>query len=63
MVMEVEQPGYGPVRMLGFPMKFSGAPSTIRLPAPNLGQHSDEVLAELGYSAQQCRTLREKGVI
>src|SRR3984957_3669179 len=63
MVMEVEQPGYGTVRMLGFPMKFAGAPGTIRRPAPDLGQHSDEVLVELGYSAEQCRTLRDKGVI
>jgi len=63
MVMEVEQPGYGPVRMLGFPMKFAGTPSTIRRPSPGLGQHSDEVLAELGFSADECRALRDKGVI
>jgi crotonobetainyl-CoA:carnitine CoA-transferase CaiB-like acyl-CoA transferase len=63
MVMEVEQPGYGSVRMLGFPMKFAGTPAAVRRPAPNLGQHSDEVLAELGYSPDDCRMLRDSGVI
>jgi crotonobetainyl-CoA:carnitine CoA-transferase CaiB-like acyl-CoA transferase len=63
MVLNVEQPGHGVVRMLGFPMKFTGTPSAIRRPAPDLGQHSDEVLAELGFSAEQCRTLRDNGVI
>jgi CoA:oxalate CoA-transferase len=63
MVMEVEQPGYGPVRMLGFPMKFAGTPCSIRRPAPDLGQHSDEVLAELGFTVDQCRTFRDQGVI
>ena len=34
MVMDVEQPGHGLVRMLGFPMKFSDTPCTVRRPAP-----------------------------
>jgi CoA:oxalate CoA-transferase len=63
MVVEMQQPGYGPVRMLGFPMKFSSAPCAVRRPSPNLGQHSDEVLAELGYSADEWQALRDKGVI
>src|SRR5450631_2346139 len=63
MVMNVEQPGHGLIRMLGFPMKFTGTPCTVRRPAPDLGQHSDEVLAELGFSAEQCRALRDQGVI
>ena len=63
MVMEVEQPGHGLVRMLGFPMKFSATPCAVRRPAPDLGQHSDEVLAELGYSDDERRGLRDTGVI
>ena len=63
MVMEVEHPGYGPVKMLGFPMKFAETPCTVRRPAPGLGQHSDEVLAELGFTADQCQTFRDTGVI
>ena len=63
MVMEVDHPGHGPVRMLGFPMKFAQHPCMVRRPAPGLGQHSDEILAELGYSGEQRRGLRGMGVI
>lgn len=48
MVLDVEQPGYGLVRMLGFPMKFSGTPCQVRRPAPGLGEHTAEIMAELG---------------
>ena len=54
MVLEVEQPGHGLVRMLGFPMKFAETPCEVRRPAPELGEHSEEVLAELGYDALEC---------
>lgn len=63
MVLDVPHPGHGMVRMLGFPMKLSETPCTIRLPAPDLGQHSDAVLAELGYSAEGLVSLRAAGVI
>jgi CoA:oxalate CoA-transferase len=63
MVMDVEQPGHGVIRMLGFPMKFAATPCIVRLPAPTLGQHSDEVLTELGFTSEQCRMFHDTGVI
>ncbi len=63
MVLEVEHPGHGMVRMLGFPMKLSDTPCLVRRPAPDLGQHSDAVLTELGYTEADCKTLRAAGVI
>jgi CoA:oxalate CoA-transferase len=63
MVMDVEHPGYGVVRLLGFPVKFSGLPCRVRRPAPRLGEHSDEVLAELGYTASDREIWRRDGVI
>ncbi|HEY1414041.1 MAG TPA: CoA transferase, partial [Rhodopila sp.] len=63
MVMDIEHPGYGIVRSLGFPIKFSDRPCQVRRPAPGLGEHSDEVLAELGYAAADREALRRDGVI
>ena len=63
MILDVDQPGHGIVRMLGFPMKFSGNPCRVRLPAPGLGEHSDEILAELGYSTADRENWRRGGVI
>jgi crotonobetainyl-CoA:carnitine CoA-transferase CaiB-like acyl-CoA transferase len=63
MVMDVTHPGHGVVRMLGFPMKFSELPCRVRRPAPALGEHSDEVLAELGYAPAEREEWRRDGVI
>jgi len=63
MVLEVNHPNHGIVRMLGFPMKLKDTPCQVRLPAPALGEHSDAVLTELGYTASQRQALRDQGVI
>ncbi|MBV9250162.1 MAG: CoA transferase [Acetobacteraceae bacterium] len=63
MVLEVDHPGYGIVRTLGFPMKLSATPCRVRIPAPRLGEHTNQVLGELGYSEQEIRMLRDKGVV
>lgn len=63
MVMDVDHPGHGIVRMLGFPVKFSDTPCQVRRPAPRLGEHSDEILAELGYAASDREAWQRDGVI
>jgi crotonobetainyl-CoA:carnitine CoA-transferase CaiB-like acyl-CoA transferase len=47
MVLETEHPTAGAVRLAGFPYKFSETPAAILRPPPLLGQHTDEILAEL----------------
>ena len=63
MVVDVEQPGYGMVRMLGFPIKFSDSPCRVRRPAPRLGEHSDEILGELGFAVVEREAWRQSGVV
>jgi formyl-CoA transferase/CoA:oxalate CoA-transferase len=63
MVVELEHPIAGTVKTLGSPLKLSGNPASIRRAAPVLGQHTDEVLAELGFSAGDIAALHEKGVV
>jgi formyl-CoA transferase/CoA:oxalate CoA-transferase len=63
LVTEMEQPGFGRVRMLGFPFRASSAPGTIRRPAPGLGEHTGEVLEELGLPPQEIERLAATGAI
>jgi CoA:oxalate CoA-transferase len=63
MVLEADHPGHGPVRMTGFPVKLSATPARLRRPAPELGEHTDQVLAETGYDPDRIAALREAGVI
>ena len=51
MVVELEQPEIGPVRLLGMPVKFSRTPGDPTRPAPALGEHTSEVLREAGIDA------------
>jgi crotonobetainyl-CoA:carnitine CoA-transferase CaiB-like acyl-CoA transferase len=50
MLTVAEHPTEGPYRQVGFPVRFSETPASIREHCPTLGQHTDEVLAELGIS-------------
>jgi alpha-methylacyl-CoA racemase len=63
MVIEVDQPGADGVRLLGVPVKLSRTPGAPAGPGPALGQHTDEVLAALGYSAGELASLRESGAV
>src|SRR5262249_8867358 len=63
MAVEVDHPRAGPTRVLGIPMKLSTTPGSIRRPAPTLGQHTEEVLRELGYDAAAIRDLHARGVV
>jgi crotonobetainyl-CoA:carnitine CoA-transferase CaiB-like acyl-CoA transferase len=63
MVLEMDQPGHGTARVTGFPVKLSATPPRLRRPAPRLGEHTEGVLAELGYDAARIEALRAAAVI
>lgn len=63
MFTEVEHPVEGKTLHVAFPLKFSETPATIRMPAPLFGQHTNEVLKELGYNEEEIKSLEKEGVI
>jgi alpha-methylacyl-CoA racemase len=65
MVVELEQPGAErPVRQLGVPIKLTRTPGEhARLPGPQLGEHTEEVLLAAGYSQAQVDQLLASGAV
>ena len=63
MVETVTHPTIGELKMLGIPFKFSDTPAAIGRAPPTLGQHTDEILAELGMDAAAIAALRQGKVI
>ena len=59
----LEHPSYGWYQTLNFPIKFSDSPAGPKGCAPEVGQHTEEVLLELGYSWERIETLKGIGAI
>ncbi|MFN3336726.1 MAG: CoA transferase, partial [Thermomicrobium sp.] len=59
----VPHPTLGTVDQTGFPWRFSRTPAVIRRHPPLLGEHTDEVLKDLGYSSDQIAAMRQAGAI
>jgi len=63
MVRTIEHPVAGTVKTLGIPLRFSDTPASIRMPPPTLGQHTEEILREIGLSGARVEQLRATEVI
>ncbi len=59
----LEPPGTAPITVPGAPYKLSATPWAIRRPAPGLGEHTEEVLAEAGVREDEMKGLRAEGII
>lgn len=63
MIVELTHPHYGPYETVGTPMKFSRTPAAPSRHAPSLGEHSMELLAELGFGEQEAQDLLHDGIV
>lgn len=62
-IMDVDHPVLGKIKTPGFPIRFSETPVKLEKVAPQLGQHTDEVLGEIGYGTDEIAAMRKEGVI
>jgi crotonobetainyl-CoA:carnitine CoA-transferase CaiB-like acyl-CoA transferase len=64
MLVELEQPQMGPVKIPGCPIKFSKTPVELSKPAPLVGEHTKEILCDfLGYSEDEYKRFKDDGII
>ncbi len=63
MSIEIDDPVYGHMKLVGDPIRLSENEMILDIPSPTLGQHTDEVLASLGYGEEDIKTLKDKGIV
>lgn len=61
MIVEVDHPRAGKVKTLGHPVKYSETPASVVRPAPGLGQHTRDILNQVGYESAEIETLLQNG--
>jgi len=62
-LLEVDYPGIGPVKSANNPIKLSDAPVSVRRKSPGVGEHTVEIMREVGYSDAEIAALREAKAI
>jgi crotonobetainyl-CoA:carnitine CoA-transferase CaiB-like acyl-CoA transferase len=63
MVVKIDHPKFGVIQNISSPIKYSRTTLEIKTLAPKLGQHTKEILSDLGYSEEDIRSFRKKGII
>jgi crotonobetainyl-CoA:carnitine CoA-transferase CaiB-like acyl-CoA transferase len=63
MSVDVEHPALGVLRQAGIPIRFESTPGAVRRPPPLLGEHTDEILAAIGFDKPMIAGLRKAGVV
>jgi crotonobetainyl-CoA:carnitine CoA-transferase CaiB-like acyl-CoA transferase len=61
-MVTMQLPKAGEVKLIGFPAKFDKTPATYRTAAPLVGEHNEEILQSLGYDKEEISRLEREGV-
>jgi CoA:oxalate CoA-transferase len=59
----INHPAYGNMEVVASPIQLSETPASIRMPAPEIGQHTEEVLLEYGYTWEEIVDFKDQGLI
>ena len=62
-IVEVDHPDWGPVKLVGCPITMSDTPTRWGTVVPELGQHTEEVLVEMGFTWDEIGELRDQGAL
>lgn len=63
MIFELDHPVEGPLKQVGSPFKFSDTPVRMKLPPPKLGEHTEDILANVaGYTPEELKRLKRDGI-
>ncbi|MBF7084516.1 CoA transferase [Desulfallas sp. Bu1-1] len=63
MIIDINDPALGPVKVINVPIRLSKTPGSVRTPSPTVGQHTTEVLQEVGFSPQEIERLIKNKVV
>jgi crotonobetainyl-CoA:carnitine CoA-transferase CaiB-like acyl-CoA transferase len=61
--VEWDHPKYGRIKLLNSPIKLSKTPAEVRMKAPDPGEHTDQIMGELGYSETEIAEMKKAGTI
>ena len=61
MELDIKHPSLGDIKNVGFGVKLSGTPASVRMPPPDLGQHNNEVLESIGFTESDITDLKRNG--
>jgi crotonobetainyl-CoA:carnitine CoA-transferase CaiB-like acyl-CoA transferase len=61
--VDLIHPGAGPIKALGIPVKLSDTPGAVDRAAPILGQDTEDILVELGYTEGERKDLEARGIV